>query len=98
MRIYAQAMQAEVFHYKDYYDNELDAVIELEDGNWCAIEIKLSSGQVENAAQSLNKAVDKMLEKKVKQPILKCIIVGLGNAVYKREDGIVVVPINVLKN
>ncbi|WP_040543769.1 ATP-binding protein [Metamycoplasma auris] len=98
LRVYAQAIDAKVFHYRDYFDNELDAVIELNNGEWMAIEIKLSAAQVEQAATSLNKAVYKIVNNSNKKPILKCIIVGIGNAVYKREDGIVVIPINALRD
>ncbi|KNG79725.1 ATP-binding protein [Mycoplasma sp. HU2014] len=98
LRVYAQALQAKVFHYRDYDNNEIDAVIELDNGNWCAIETKLSSAQIEQAAKSLNKAVKKIEKNNNKAPILKCIIVGIGNAIYKREDGIIIVPINTLKD
>ncbi|PZW00545.1 ATP-binding protein [Metamycoplasma auris] len=98
LRVYAQAMDAKIFHYRDYDGNELDAIIELNNSDWIAIEIKLSFAQVESAAKSLNNAVDKIVQSNNKAPILKCIIVGIGNGIYKREDGIVVVPINALKD
>ncbi|WP_434341728.1 DUF4143 domain-containing protein [Mycoplasma putrefaciens] len=98
LRVYAQAIQEKLFHYRDYDNNELDAVLELNSGDWCAIKIKLSSTQVDNAVKNLNKAVDKVIQNNKKPPILKCIIVGLGNAIYKRKEGIVIVPINTLKD
>ncbi|MDP4040667.1 ATP-binding protein [Mycoplasma mycoides] len=99
LKIYAQANDAKVYHYQDYLDNELDAVIEFKNGEWCAIEIKLGLNQVEQAAKQLNKAIDAITRSKNKPPINKCIIVGFGNLVYKRkEDGIIVIPINALKD
>lgn len=47
LSIYAQAINANLYHYQDYKNNEIDAVIELDDGNWCAIEIKLGLNKVE---------------------------------------------------
>ncbi|QVJ96363.1 ATP-binding protein [Mycoplasma mycoides subsp. capri] len=99
LKVYAQANEAKVYHYQDYLDNELDAVIEFKNGEWCAIEIKLGLNQVEQAAKQLNKAIDAITRSKNKPPINKCIIVGFGNLVYKRkEDGIIVIPINALKD
>ncbi len=99
LKVYAQANDAKVYHYQDYLDNELDAVIEFKNGEWCAIEIKLGLNQVEQAAKQLNKAIDAITRSKNKPPINKCIIVGFGNLVYKRkEDGIIVIPINALKD
>ncbi|QVK06041.1 ATP-binding protein [Mycoplasma mycoides] len=99
LKVYAQANDAKVYHYQDYLDNELDAIIEFKNGEWCAIEIKLGLNQVEQAAKQLNKAIDAITRSKNKPPINKCIIVGFGNLVYKRkEDGIIVIPINALKD
>lgn len=57
LSIYAQAMNAKIFHYQDYKGNEIDAVIELEDGNWCAFEIKLGLNKTEEGANNLIKFV-----------------------------------------
>lgn len=98
LKIYAQAMNAKVFHYQDYANNELDAIIELEDGNWCAFEIKLGSSRIEEAANNLNKVTNKMVQSGANMPKIKCIICGIGNVAYQREDGIFVIPINALKD
>jgi len=55
LSIYAKALNAKLFHYQDYKGNEIDAVIELEDGNWCAFEIKLGLNKAEEAAANLVK-------------------------------------------
>ncbi|WP_427909663.1 ATP-binding protein [Mycoplasmopsis bovis] len=98
LKIYARAMDAEVYHYQDYRGNEIDAIIELSGGDWAALEIKLGSNTVNEAALKLNKTINDMVNSGAKAPVLKCIIVGLGNLAYKRDDGIIVLPINALKN
>lgn len=98
LRIYAQTFNAELFHYQDYSNNEIDAVIELEDGNWCAIEIKLGANQIDSAAAKLIKINKDISEHGGKPAQSLCVICGLSNAAYKRPDGVYVVPLASLKN
>lgn len=98
LRIYAQTFNAELFHYQDYSNNEIDAVIELEDGNWCAIEIKLGANQIDSAAAKLIKINKDISEHGGKPAQSLCVICGLSNAAYKRSDGVYVVPLTSLKN
>lgn len=98
LRIYAQTFNAELFHYQDYSNNEIDAVIELEDGNWCAIEIKLGANQIDSAAAKLIKINKDISEHGGKPAQSLCVICGLSNAAYKRPDGVYVVPLTSLKN
>lgn len=98
LRIYAETFNAELFHYQDYSNNEIDAVIELDDGEWCAIEIKLGANQIDSAANKLLK-INKDIESHGGKPAKSlCIICGLSNAAYKRPDGVYVVPFTSLKN
>lgn len=99
LKIYAQSFEARIFHYQDYKNREIDCVIELKNGDWCAVEIKLGASQIEKAADNLKK-IYKEMEKdpKAKLPVSMIIICGLTNAAYKREDGIFVVPLTALKN
>ena len=53
LRIYADSFDAKLYHYQDYNNREIDAVIELSDGKWCAFEIKLGANQIDKAAESL---------------------------------------------
>ena len=96
--IYALGMNAKLFHYQDYKDNEIDAILELEDGDYCAIEIKLGANKIEEASKNLNKVSEEIIKSGGKGPKLKLIIVGLGNACFKYSDNTYVVPINALKN
>ncbi|MBY7705090.1 hypothetical protein JIY74_33635 [Vibrio harveyi] len=58
----------------------------------------MGSNKVDEAAETLNKTISNIIKNNNKPPILKCVIVGFGNVIYKREDGVLVVPINTLKD
>lgn len=96
--IYAQSFGAKLFHYQDYKNNEIDAVIELENGDWCAFEIKLGAKKIDEGAENLIKVCDEIVTNGGKPPKIKCVICGLSNAVYQRPDGVYVVPITALKD
>ncbi len=98
LSIYAQAMNAKLFHYQDYKGNEIDAVIELDDGNWCAFEIKLGLGKAEEGADNLIKVCQDIVNNGGKEPLLKCVIYGVGNMSYKNADGVYIIPITSLKD
>lgn len=99
LRIYAESFGAKLYHYQDYNNNEIDAVIELKDGNWCAFEIKLGAHQIDDAAaQLINIKNTIAAQKDGIPPSVLCVICGMSNAAYRREDGVFVVPITALKN
>lgn len=97
LKIYADSFNAKCYHYQDYQDKEIDSVIELENGEWCAFEIKLGAHQIENAAKDLLKLKEQIEKDNGKAPSVLCVICGLTNAAYKRPDGVYVVPITALK-
>jgi len=98
LKIYADSFNAKCYHYQDYQDKEIDSVIELEDGSWCAFEIKLGAHQIEKAANDLLNLKKQIEMEKGKAPSVLCVICGLTNAAYQRPDGVYVVPITALKN
>ncbi len=98
LRIYAQSFGARLYHYQDYDNREIDAVIELENGDWCAFEIKLGANKIDEAAESLKKIQNSIIAEGGKPANVCCVICGLANAAYQREDGIYVVPVTALKN
>lgn len=98
LKIYASSFEAKVFHYQDYLNREIDSVIELEDGNWCAFEIKLGANAIEKAANNLIKIRDSIRKENGKEPSILCVICGMTSAAYQRPDGVYVVPITALKN
>nr|MCR4661885.1 DUF4143 domain-containing protein [Clostridia bacterium] len=98
LSIYGTSFGANLFHYQDYKNNEIDAVLEMEDGEWCAFEIKLGANQIDKAAENLLKVCSDIETNGGKPPKIKCVICGLSNAAYKRPDGVFVVPITALKD
>lgn len=98
LSIYAKAMNAKLFHYQDYKGNEIDAVIELNDGSWCAFEIKLGINKAEEASKNLCKVSGDIVKNGGNAPLIKCVIYGVGNKIYQNEDGVYIIPITSLKN
>ena len=96
--IYAQSFGAKLFHYQDYKNNELDAVIELDNGEWCAFEIKLGCNKIDEGANSLIRTCLEIEKNGGKPAKIKCVICGLSNAAYQRKDGVYVVPVTSLKD
>ena len=77
-------------------DNEIDAVVELPNGKWGAFEIKLGANQIDAAAKDLLKMRD-IMEREGTAPSILCVICGMTNMAYTREDGVLVVPITALR-
>ena len=99
LKIYAESYGGALFHYQDYKEKEIDAVVELPGGEWCAIEIKLGAGEIDQAAQnllSLNASFEQ--DQSSRRPAALCVVCGLSNAAYRRPDGVYVVPPTALKN
>jgi predicted AAA+ superfamily ATPase len=94
LRVYAQPLDGEVFHYRDQSGLEVDAIIDTGD-RWAAFEIKLGPGQVEQAAQNLHRFSQRVDTRKRGEPALLSVIVGTGYG-YVRDDGIQVVPAGAL--
>lgn len=97
IRIYAQANDGDVFHYRDKNGLEADLIIRLHDGRWAAIEVKLGNKQIEEAAKNLLSLKEKVNEDKMGKSAFLMILTGGQNA-YQRKDGIWVVPIGCLKD
>lgn len=98
LKIYAESFGANLYHYQDYNNKEIDAVVELKDGKWCAFEIKLGANQIDKAATELVALRNDMEKNGGVAPSVLCVICGLSNAAYVRPDGVFVVPITALKN
>ena len=98
LRIYAESFGASVYHYQDYNNREVDTVIELPDGKWCAFEIKLGANQIDKAAQNLLSLKNSIEAEGGSAPSVLCVVAGMSNAAYLRPDGVFVVPITALKN
>lgn len=98
LKIYAESFDAELYHYQDYNNNEMDAVIAMPDGKWCGFEIKLGANPIDMAAENLIKIKNEIKASGGIAPDSLCVICGLSNAAYQRPDGVFVVPITALRN
>ena len=95
LRIYAQALGATVYHYRDAGDLEADAIIERRDGSWSAFEMKLGPGAIDDAAATLLRIAERVDTERHGRPTALCVITGWGYA-YRRRDGVAVIPIGAL--
>ncbi|CCV64686.1 conserved hypothetical protein [Alteracholeplasma palmae J233] len=95
LRVYADGLGGNVYHYRDKSGLECDAIIHLDNGQWGAIEIKLADHLIPDAIKSLNNLVSKIDDKKMNKPSFLMVLTG-GNSSYRREDGIYVVSIGSL--
>ena len=97
LKIYAEYNDARLFHFRDERGNEADAIVEFSDGTWGAFEIKLGANQIDSAAKELLKLKEIMEKEGDNPPKILCVICGMSNMAYRREDGVFVVPITALK-
>lgn len=103
LRIYAEALSGKLYHYQDYDDREIDAVVELSDGRWAAFEIKLGFNKVDEAAKNLKEIYRKLEIKAAQQghevrlPEFMAVICGTAQAACRRPDGIWILPLHSLK-
>lgn len=99
LRVYAEANDGEVFHYRDKNGLECDAVVHLRNGNYGLIEIKLGGDtRIEEGAANLNALGNKIDTTKMKNPSFKMVLTAVGQYAYRRTDGVLVVPIGCLKD
>lgn len=95
LRVCAQAVDAEVFQYRDNTGLEVDAIVECQDGRWAAFEVKLGQSGIDEAAATLQKFVNRIDTKKCGTPAALAVITGTGHG-YRRPDGVAVIPIGAL--
>ena len=99
LRVYADALDGHVYHYRDKNGLECDAVIHLRNGKYGLIEIKLGGDKlIEEGVHTLNMLEKKIDVEKMKTPAFKMVLVGVGRYAYRRDDGIMIVPIGCLKD
>lgn len=99
LRIFADALDGQVFHYRDKSGLECDAVIHLRNGRYGLVEIKLGGDRLINeGALNLLALVDKINTDKMKEPSFLMVLTGTGDFAYRRKDGVYVVPIGCLKD
>ena len=99
LRVFADALNGQVYHYRDASGLECDAVVHLRNGSYGLIEIKLGGDKlISEGIETLNKLADKIDTERMKKPSFKMVLVGVGDYAYRRKDGVFIVPIGCLRN
>ncbi len=99
LRVFAESLDGNVYHYRDKDGQECDAVVHLRNGKYGLIEIKLGGDRlIEAGANSLRSMAAKIDIDKMNMPSFLMVLTGTGNYAYRRKDGVLVVPIGCLKN
>lgn len=99
LRVYAESLDGDVYHFRDSNGLECDAVIHLRNGRFGLVEIKLGGDKlIEEGVRNLKKLEQVLDESKVGSPSFLMILTAVGQFAYRREDGVYVVPISCLRN
>lgn len=99
LRVFADALNGEVYHYRDKDGLECDAVVHLRNGTYGLVEIKLGGDKlIEEGSTNLKALSDRIDTDKMKKPSFLMVLTGTGDYAYRRPDGVYVVPIGCLKD
>lgn len=99
LRTYADALNGDLFHFRDSSGLECDAVLHRRNGEYCLIEIKLGgNNNIEKGAETLKHLAEVIDTDKMKAPAFLMVLTGVGQYAYRRPDGVFVVPIGCLKD
>ena len=99
LRVYADASDGSVYHYRDKTGLECDAVIHLRNGSYGLVEVKLGGDKlIEEGAESLKRLAERIDTEKMREPAFMMVLCGVAPFAYKREDGVYVVPVTCLKD
>lgn len=99
LRVYADALDGKVYHYRDKNNLECDAVVHLRNGSYGLVEVKIGGSElIKDGAESLKALSSKIDSVKMKAPSFLMVLTGIGDFAYKRpDDGVLVVPIGCLR-
>ena len=99
LRVYAQALDGDVYHYRDGDGLECDAVVHLRNGSYGLVEIKLGGDSlIEEGVKSLKRLGKKIDTTRMKSPSFMMVLTAVGKYAYRRNDGVWLVPIGCLKD
>ena len=99
LRVYAEALNGKVYHFRDKNGLECDAVVHLRDGRYGLVEIKLGGDDlIDEGAGALLKLAGKIDLERMKAPSFMMVLIGVGTYAYRREDGVYVIPVGCLKD
>ena len=97
LRVYADSLGGSVYHYRDAKGIEVDAIIQMNDGSWGAVEVKMGAGSIEAAAENLLNFKANIDTAKMREPSFLMILTATETAI-QLENGVWVVPLGCLKN
>lgn len=98
LRVYAEVLDGNVYHFRDKNGLECDAVVHLQNGHYGLVEIKLGGENlIEEGAATLKKLESKIDTDRMFAPSFKMVLTAVGQYAYRRPDGVYVVPIGCLK-
>ena len=95
LRVYSQPLRAELSHYRDDKDLEVDIIIVLPDGRWAGVEVKLGTAWIDEGASNLLKMAERVDQDVNGAPTFLAVVTASGSA-YQRKDGVLVLPIGLL--
>lgn len=99
LRVYAESLDGDVYHYRDNLENECDVVIHLRNGRYALIEVKLGGESlIEEGVETLKGVLRRIDTSKMGEPAFMAVVTGTDRYAYKRDDGIMIIPIGTLKN
>lgn len=99
LRVYAEALNGKVYHFRDKNGLECDAVVHLRDGRYGLVEVKLGGeDKIRDGADALKDLAGKIDTSRMREPSFLMVLTGVGQYAYRREDGVYVVPIGCLKD
>jgi len=99
LRVYADALEGQVYHYRDKDGLECDAVIHLRNGSYGLIEIKLGGDEaIEHGAMTLSRLAKKIDTTRMPKPSFMMVLTATGDYAYCQEDNVLVVPISCLRD
>lgn len=99
LRVYASSLDGDVYHFRNKNGLECDAVVHLPNGKYGLIEVKIGGNDlISEGAESLKKLASNIDTEKMKAPSFMMVLTGIGQYAYKREDGVLVVPIGSLRD
>ena len=97
--MYAEALNGNIYHYRDKNGLECDAVVHLRNGNYGLVEIKIGGDNLINDGVSTLKALEEKIDpERMKKPSFLMVLTAVGPYAYRREDGVYIVPVGCLKD
>jgi hypothetical protein len=99
LRVYAEALNGKVYHFRDKNGLECDAVVHLRDGRYGLVEVKLGGDRlIQEGVDALKDLAGKIDASRMREPSFLMVLTAVGQYAYRRKDGVSVVPIGCLKD